>query len=350
VVVAAAVLAAVMAALGVVVLATREPADASVLSRRSRGWLAARGYLEEKGCEVALLDRELDAPLGRRVLVLAFPWQHWGFEDVGEAIDHHLSARGDVVFAYAGQPFDVSESAVAGALDLAWQDLRPRPPVHPLRWRRYAAEEWWLTPTASARDRMRSIRISATRRAPRAPKEATVLAHDAHGAAMVFSFSRGRGRVVTLPADAFSNARLGTPGNADLLETLRQDLGFAWTFDEFHHGLRAPLGPAETGPQRVLLLYVAQVVFVYALAVFAVVRRFGPAWSEPAALTGSTTSFLLGLGALHHRLGHHAEAGRLIAARARELDPRLRPMRVSEDLLALARRVGEAQSAPGRPR
>ena len=38
-------------------------------------------------------------------------------------------------------------------------------------------------------------------------------------------------------------------------------------------------------------------------------------------VTGSTGSFLLGLGALHHRLGHHAEAARRLLERARELDP-----------------------------
>ena len=37
-------------------------------------------------------------------------------------------------------------------------------------------------------------------------------------------------------------------------------------------------------------------------------------------MTGSTGSFLLGLGALHHRLGHHAEAARRLLERVRELD------------------------------
>ena len=52
-------------------------------------------------------------------------------------------------------------------------------------------------------------------------------------------------------------------------------------------GLRAAPGPAQTGPQRALLLYVLQVGFVYALCAFAVVRRFGPAWREEAASGGS---------------------------------------------------------------
>ena len=37
-------------------------------------------------------------------------------------------------------------------------------------------------------------------------------------------------------------------------------------------------------------------------------------------MTGSAGAFLLGLGALHHRLGHHAEAARRLLERVRELD------------------------------
>jgi hypothetical protein len=36
-------------------------------------------------------------------------------------------------------------------------------------------------------------------------------------------------------------------------------------------------------------------------------------------VTGSAGSFLLGLGVLHHRLGHHAEAARRLLERTREL-------------------------------
>jgi hypothetical protein len=40
-------------------------------------------------------------------------------------------------------------------------------------------------------------------------------------------------------------------------------------------------------------------------------------------VTGSAGSFLLGLGALHNRLGHHAEAARRLLERTRELDRNL---------------------------
>jgi len=91
-----------------------------------------------------------------------------------------------------------------------------------------------------------------------------------------------------------------------------------------------------------------QIAFVYVLVVLAVARRFGPTWREPPVAAGSSASFLLGLGALHQRLGHQRAAARLLVARAREFDPRLRladPRETEEaDLLTIARRVAQAQS------
>jgi hypothetical protein len=52
-------------------------------------------------------------------------------------------------------------------------------------------------------------------------------------------------------------------------------------------------------------------------------RRFGAAWREPPVVTGSVASFLLGLGALHHRLSHHGDAARRLLERSRELFPDL---------------------------
>jgi hypothetical protein len=40
-------------------------------------------------------------------------------------------------------------------------------------------------------------------------------------------------------------------------------------------------------------------------------------------VTGSTAGFFLGLGALHHHLGHHAEAARRLVARSGQLDRHL---------------------------
>jgi len=343
---AAAAAAALVMTIAAALLVVQPPADASALSRGPGGWLAARRYLEAKGAEVTLLDREPDAP-ARGTLVLAFPWQSLPLDDPARWVRRHLQEGGTLVFAYAGGR-DAAESDVAHALGLTWEE-RERPPLNPFRWQAYAAEERSLVP-ASSEAAARPGRIAPPSRTPKAPNGATVLARDERGRPLAFVFARGRGRVVAIPADAFSNARIGQAGNADLLETLRQDLGSNWSFDEFHHGLRPPPSPGETGPQRVLLLYLLQLVFVYALVVLAVARRFGPSWSEPAAASGSAASFLLGLGVLHHRLGHHRQAVRLVVARARELDARLwLPEPGAEaDLLDVARRVGQAQSGKGK--
>ncbi len=340
---AAAVVAGLMVLAAVVFLSVEGAADGSVLSRGGGGWLAARRYLEARGSEVTLLDRGLETSGGPGVLVLAFPWQSFaGWNELSTSIDRHLQSGGTLVFAYSGGLVDIAEPRLAGHLGLEHEDRRERPPLDPRRWRLYAAEEWALVPAGPS---SRPGRIAAVRRVPRAPKDATVLARDGQGRPLAFAFPRLRGSVAVVPADAFANARLGHPGNADLLERLRVDHGARWVFDEFHHGLRAPATAEEAGPQRVLLLYVLQVAFVYALVALAVARRFGPAWTDPLPAAGSAAHFLLGLGGLHHRLGHHREAASLLVSRARAWDGRLAPVEDDNrsNLLGLARRVGEAQ-------
>ncbi len=339
-------------ALGVLALLVTAPAgaDSSTLSRSGSGWLAARKYLEARGCRVALLDRGLEAgaaPGG--VLVLGFPWQSDEDRDGWQAaLDRQLRSGGTLVFAYSGNLFELSEQRVAELLELGWDERRGRVPLHPLRWREFAAEEWALVGEPAAKGRLRPGRVTALRRVPRAPERASVLARDAVGRPLAFSVPRQRGLVVVLPAEALSNARLAQPGNADLLETLRVGLGDVWAFDEFHHGLRPPLTPGDVGAQRVLLLFLAQLVFVYVLVALAIARRFGPAWHEGVPTSGSAAGFLVGLGSLHQRLGHEREAAPLLLLRARALDGRLVLPSVPEaerrDLLRLARRVGEAQS------
>jgi hypothetical protein len=349
--VGAAIAASLMVVAAASLIGGQGPADASTLSRSGRGWLAARRYLEARGCQVTLLDRELDVPEGPGVLVLAFPWQRFaGRTEVSTGIDRHLQSGGTLLFAYSGSLQDTAESLLAERLDLEREERRGPPPLDLRGWRAYAAEEWSLVSFGAS---PRPGRIAAVRNVPRAPRDAAVLARDGQGRSLAFSFPRFRGRVVVVPADAFSNARLGQAGNADLLESLRQDLGDRWVFDEFHHGLRAPATAQETGPQRALLLYVLQVAFVYVLVALAVARRFGPAWTEPVPAAGSAAHFLLGLGALHHRLGHHGEAGSLLVERARAWDGRV-VMPVDEGgaggaaFLALARRVGIAQQGRGK--
>ena len=337
-----------MVAAGALVLGTKGSADSSSLSRAANGWLAARRYLEDMGTRVVLIDHDLEEPVGLGVLVLAFPWQNGAFDDVRAAVEGQLRQGGSVVVAYSDRPEPV-QSVLVESLGMDWDKRRSRPPLHPAQWPAYAREDWALTaPSADARE----VRVSARREVPRMPARATLLLRDTEQRAVAFVFPRHRGRVVVMPADIFANARVGNPGNADFLESLRQDLGGPWLFDEYHHGLRGAPGPAQTGPQRALLLYVLQVGLVYALCALAVARRFGPAWRDETAAGGSAAVFLLGLGALHDGLGHHREAGRLLVTRAQELDPRVRlprgEARDAKELLALARRVGALQKGRGK--
>ncbi len=323
---------------GVAMLLGRSSGTArgSALSQGPGGWLAARRYLEARGVEVALLDRPLQQFGNRGVLVLTFPWQLGGITDGGEALRDHLRRGGDLVVAYSGELGSLPEWI---ALDLVAGEPREvrTPPLTPWAWRRFYREEWELRPT-DALGSARPLRIGAPRFLPAAPKEAQVLYRGPEGEAAVFALRQLGGRIVVLPADLFANARLGGDGNADLLETLVARLGRRWTFDEYHHGLVAA-GAAESAvPGPVVDLLLAHLALLYLLTAWVLARRFGPAWEEPPVIAGSTASFLLGLGGLHHRLGHHHHAAQSLLRRARELD---RDLAVPE---AMERRAANADA------
>jgi hypothetical protein len=334
-------------------LAKSNSAGASALSHGPGGLLAARKYLEARGADVRLLDRPLDAAMDPGLVVLAFPWQR---ADLGEGllgVRLHLQRGGAVLLAYSGDRFDVDETLALTALSLKSRTLRGDPPLNPVRWRRFASEEWSVAPEPG--EAKAGLRVGAPSRAPEPSSAAQVLFRSPDGTPLAFREPRGRGQLVVVPADALSNARLDQEGNADLLESLDKAFGPRWTFDEYHHGLLAPLAPGEARRQGVVDLILVHLALLYALAVFAVARRFGPAWEEPQVTSGSAASLLLGLGGLHQRLGHHAEAAARIVERARELDPRIRVpdglrrgVADARGLLRVAQAVARAQAGKGR--
>ncbi len=357
----------------------------STISRGPGGWLAARRYLLARGARVTLIAEPLagyvrgepgepsaagageasvrrPAAAGRRparpgVLALVFPWQGQAAGSFDEAIDAHLARGGDLVLAYSG------EEAGFEQLLGVWH---PRPagevPLAPWRWRAFMRREWDLQPVDRPGAR-RPLRVWAPRVLPELGAGWRVLYAAPGGRPAVAVFRYHGGRVVMLPADALSNARLGEVGNADLLETLLRNLGRRWAFDEYHHGLVAA-GPAGGGLGRTADLLLAHLALLYLLGVMALARRQGPAWSEPARIAGSPAAFLLGLGALHHRLGHHHEAALLLLQRSRELDRALELPAALErqaanagpgELVAIARQVarrraGHPVTASGDPR
>lgn len=345
----------------------------SAISRGPGGWLAARRYLQARGARVTLIAEPLEhfvarepwpaiptanpglaappRPGGPGVLALVFPWQIMPAGGLDEAIESHLGRGGDVVLAYAGE-----EAGAERLLDLWQWRAAADVPLVPWKWWAFTHREWQL------RGGGLPVRVWAPRALPRVGPAATVLYTAPGGQPAVAVYRYHGGRVVVLPADALSNARLGEAGNADLLEALLRNLGRRWAFDELHHGLAAA-APVNPGLGRAADLLLAHLLLLYLLAVWALARRQGAAWQEAAPVAGSATGFLLGLGALHHRLGHHAEAARLLLERARDLD---RDLRLPADLdrraasagprelleiakLVARRRAGDAPAVTGEP-
>lgn len=331
-------------------LGQRTIAESSALSSGPRGFFAARRYLEVRGRTVVLVDAPVAAAGKADVLVLAFPWQLApGLEDERKLFEH-LRGGATIVLAYSGASRDPVEREVLRRIGLDTRDARGRPPRRPWTWRAWAAEEWTLAPDASLGPTARPLVIGAPRTLPVARSVARCLYRAPDGSPAVFETAVGRGRLIVLPTETITNSRLAA--NADLLETLAASLGPRWAFDEFHHGLVAAPTAAEVANVRVMDLWLVQLALLYALALLALARRFGPAWTEPPVLGGSAASFLRGLGGLHDRLGHHAEAARLLGERARELDPRLvlparREVRSRESFLDWAREVGARQARRG---
>jgi hypothetical protein len=294
-------------------------ARGSALARGPNGWLAARRYLVARGVRVSLLGAPLDRFEGEGVLVTTFPWQNGMSAEAAEALENHLRRGGDLILAYSGQWGNPGELVTLTGLGLPLEEVR-QVTLNPVEWRRFAREAWRLLPAAGAPGAL-PVRVWAPRWRPEIPKQAEVLFRSPRGGPAIAVLRRYHGRIFLLPADAFANARLADAGNAGLLETLRRRLGDRWTFDEYHHGLIAGQAVETAALGRTLDLILLHLAALYLVALWTLSRRFGPAWSEPPAVTGSTGSFLLGLGALHHRLGHHAAAALRLLERVRELDP-----------------------------
>ncbi|MBI4917424.1 MAG: hypothetical protein HY825_16415 [Acidobacteria bacterium] len=303
-------------------LAARGGAGPSAMSRGPAGLLAARLVLEESGAEVALLDREARGLAADTVLLTAFPWRRGAWDFEARAAREHLNRGGALVLAYSPGPAAQSaEAALLAELGVRTRRVRGEPPLAPLAWRSFVDAEWRVASPGSATGRSTRLRVPHWLPAP--PSGSEVLLVGPEATAVAFAFRRGRGTVVVVPAELLSNCRLTESGSVDLLETLRSSLHASWCFDEFHHGLvgTAAVSSARLGPGLGLLA--GQLGLLYALAVVVLSRRFGPPWRERTVAAGSPAGFLRGLGVLHDRLGHHADAARLMRSRASELSPRL---------------------------
>lgn len=297
----------------------------SALSAGAEGWRGARLVLESLGVEVELLDAAPESP-GEGVLVTTFPRARGAARGLGAGeMVEHLRRGGTLVVGVSGDRPREAEEALLAALGLGSQRLRPPPPLAPRAWRRHADAELRLIPAASG---LRTGTVRAIDRFPAPPADAEVLfrGHAPTGSGvedppLVFTAEHGGGRLVVLPSDALANGRLDGAGNRDLLATLVASAPGPWRFDELSHGM-LPAAASASGPPLAFDLLALHLLLVYALGVVALARRFGPAWREPRDRGSSAGDFLAALGHLHHRLGHHREAARLLVERRRDLDPR----------------------------
>jgi hypothetical protein len=347
-------LALVAVAVGLALVLESSPAAGpSALSPASDGWLAAREYLSARGAGVALLDRPFDPSTLGGALVWAFPSPRIPSDEDRDRLRRFLARGGTIVFAYSGERPGPAEELSAETLGLSIEVRDEHPPLSPRRWYAWATAEARLKADPSFARDLPEVVVRAPAVAMAGPGGAQVLYRDERGAPAVFRYARGRGRVVVVPADAFSNGRISGPGNADLLATLGATLGKDVAFDETLHGLAAPNSSAESGSAPSLDLLVVQLLLLYGLCAWSLVRRFGPAWHEPPALASSTTGFLLGLGALHRDLGHSAEAAERLIENVEALDPRREVDRdirrtaagaSEEEFLDAARRIARRQS------
>ena len=195
----------------------------SSLSASASGWLAARRYLEERGRPVTMRDEPISAARSGS-LVTAFPWEARLSMDEETAIRAHLSHGGDLVVGYSGDQRQTSETRLFQLLGMGIQRVRGDLPLSPIAWYRYRMEQWSLTRDGLASGDGPPVVVRAPRSIPAAPADARVLYRAPGGEPAIFLFQRGGGRVFVLPSDAFANARISGPGNADLLESVTRVL------------------------------------------------------------------------------------------------------------------------------
>jgi len=297
-------------------------AGPSVFSRGPEGWVATRAYLAAQGVEVTLLDAPPAAD-AEGSLITAFPWQVRGIQTNLEPWRRFARRGGILAVGYSGSKPGPAESALLEALGCPFEEVRPAVPLAPAAWWRYRKETWQLQPVDGA---SRPASLRPPQFAPQAPEGAKILysaqAEDRQ-LPLVFSFPLGQGEILILPAQAIANGSLRSPGNVDLLENLRHWLGETWAFDEAAHGLQASSTEDHDSGGVAFDLFALHLFLLYGLVILGLTRRFGPPWREPRVRTGSARSFLLGLGSLHQRLGHHRQATRRLLSRVQEVDPQL---------------------------
>ena len=316
------------------------------------GWRGLRSAIEAQGLATADLDswprlgdaEPLPVDPSRDSLWISFPWQSGGLVDTRPLLEF-VRAGGAVVIGYGEQGLDVALFDVLAELGLELEPRTSRASLLPWRWfdSQTPLEHALVTegrPGAEGRPAVISGR-SDWRLASWSEGHDRTLAHDAEKHPTILERPVARGRVILVPVSAFANAYLHNEGNATLLARLLPELGDRVVFDEIHHGIAGAGGTTTSdSAERLLDRVVLQLVAVYGLALLAFAWRFGPRWPTRAPAADSHRSYLVGLGALHRRLGHQGEAAELLVERLAVYSPSTYTPAVVSRLRATARRDG----------
>jgi hypothetical protein len=345
----------VLAAILVVVLAVfggAAPGGAqpSTHTHRARGLLLAWRYLEETGVDARRHERPLDElpdPEGG-ALVVALPLEAGlGTLEPG-ALDRWRVRGGRVLVLTSGEAPTPADQELLAVLSLHLEERLERGPLGWWSWKAWRTRTHALSPRVQGWPSEVITRAGTHRAVP--GNDVEVIYQDPSGNPAVFRWTNpGRAEVVVVDSGwALANGGLALGTNLELLERLTGE-GPVW-FDEWHQGFGVqPEDPHLLSPSA---LVGAHLLLIYLAGLWSLSRPFGPNLVDPGLRRGSVSRDLLALAGLHRAGGHAREAGERLLKLARGLaGPRARELELPEDfkgdedeLVALARRVGELQA------
>ncbi len=271
--------------------------------------------------------------------ILAFP-AHLSVLARSTDLAQHLERGGQVLVAYSGIELAPEEEAFFEELGITLQ-LRPLPrSLLPWRWwqQQRAGESHLLVEGDGIEaERVADGLFERVSRTPGALVESARLAalpESSSGCQVVAQRSgdpsslaprieatalrcqRDGGVLWIVPSSSLSNARIGRDGNLLLAATLVRGLSPKWRVIE-GSGLGVTPVNAESAraARRTLDVMSWQLGLLYLALLLALGRSFGPRWRPAGLPPEGHRAFLLGLGALHQRLGGFEQAARLLEER-----------------------------------
>lgn len=337
----------------VAIVSSSNSASSSINSVGPLGWRASAAILEHEGVHTVSLDAplaELEAASEgpsenaasqpsreQPTLVLGLPFQYAAASWDAQPYYRALRRGGTVVVAYAGNVLSLEESSVLDSFGLSLQPRNTKLPINPFAARRVLRRGERYASSEPDRAPLVAPILSFV---PTAPSNATLLYEDRDQLPVAFSFRYLAGDVWVIPATALANAYIENAGNLELLLGMRDALGSTWWFDELHHGL---VGNTDSESEavsatrrRTVDLILLHSLLIYVLAAIAIGWRFGPPWPKQPSVEDSHRDLLIGMGQVHHSLGHHRDAARALVERIADYDPRIPiPDAVEERLASL---------------